>query len=77
MMRFDLLQQFLAQILAPRITHRDIEREIRKVLARDPMKAERAVGAMYGYAFRKAEEAYAKRDSCGKHDWSGVPIHGG
>ena len=38
------------------------------------MKAERAVGAMYGYASRKAEADYAKRGSCGRQDWSGVPV---
>lgn len=72
-MRLDLLQQ----LLAPRITHADIEREIRKLYRNDPVKAEQAVGQMYGYAFRKAEEAYAARGSCGRQDWSGVPIHGG
>ena len=74
-MRLDILQQILAPPL--RISHREIEQEIRKLFRHDPMRAERVVGNMYGYAFRKAEEAYAKRDSCGKHDWSGVPIHGG
>lgn len=53
-MRFELLEQ----LLAPRITMRDIEDGLRTVFARDPMKAEAAIGQMYGHYFRKREEKY-------------------
>lgn len=65
-MRLDLIQQ----ILAPRITMRDIERELRSLLIQDPMKMERAVGTMYGTAFKKAEVEYASRGSRGHQEWS-------
>jgi hypothetical protein len=75
--RPQLLQQMFKQLFAPRgftIGHAEIEVEIRKALCHDPIKAERAVGHMYGYAFRKAEEAYARRGFKGKQDWTGVPV---
>jgi hypothetical protein len=68
--RLDLL----LDVIAPRITHRDVERELRKMMRTDPMRAERAVGQMYGHAFRKAEESYAERGSLGRQDWSGVRV---
>jgi len=68
-MRLDLLQQLLSDHFAPRVTHRDIERELRSLLRTDPEKAERAVGALYGHAFRRAEEAYAARGSRGRQEW--------
>jgi hypothetical protein len=73
-MRLDLIQQVIQMLSTPHITHSDIERELRKVLAHDPMKVERAVGTMYGYAFRKAESDYVRRGYRGRQDWSGVPI---
>jgi hypothetical protein len=68
--RLDLIHE----ALLPRIGHKEIEREIRKIMRNDPIKAEQAVGSMYGYSFRKAEEAYAKRGSRGRQDWSGIPV---
>ena len=70
-MRLDLLQQIAAAMYpTPRITHADLAREIRILYRHDLLKAESAVGNMYGYAFRKAEEAYEQRGSRGKHVWA-------
>ena len=39
----------------PQLTLRGVEDGIRQVLRHDPMKAERAVGALYGGAFKNKE----------------------
>lgn len=64
----------IIDVVSPRITHRSIEQELRKLYSHDPTKAEQSVGNMYGYAFRKAEKAYAARGHRGRQDWSGVRI---
>jgi len=59
-MRPEHLQQILDTVLPPRsagITLRDVENGLRKVI-RDPMKAERAIGTLYGSAFKKKEKLY-------------------
>ena len=57
------------QILAPQMTHRDLERELCKMMPRSLEWVEEAVGRMYGHAFRLAEAAYAARGSKGRHPW--------
>ena len=70
-MRPELIQQIFDEVFPqPKITHADIERELRRMLVHDPEKAERMVGHMYGHAFRKAEEAYAARGSRGRQPWT-------
>lgn len=64
-MNFDLLQQ----VLAPKATLADLARELRSMYAADPLKAERAVGYLYGRVFRKAEDAYERRGSRGRQRW--------
>ena len=63
-MKYDLLQQ----IFNPKIALCDIEDVLRKII-QDPVRIERAVGTMYGNAFRLAEKAYAARGSKGRHPW--------
>lgn len=53
-MRRDLLEA----VLSPRIGVQDIARELRKALRHDPMKAEHAVGTLYGQVFRNKEIRY-------------------
>ena len=68
-MRFDILQQMFDGVFNQPITHADIARELRNVLRNDPMKAERAIGYMYGYAFKMAESLYEMRGSRGRQVW--------
>lgn len=42
---------------------------LRKAI-RDPLEAERKVGALYGRVFRAAEEAYDRRGSRGRQKWT-------
>lgn len=51
-------RELLAQVLAPRVTISEMESTIRRALHDDPMNAEKAVGRMYGYVFRKKEARY-------------------
>jgi len=64
-MRLDLLLKVMRDALdpTPQITLADVERGLRNVLRNDPEKAERAIGHMYGHAFRKKEEIYDGRRS--------------
>jgi hypothetical protein len=67
-MKLDLIQQVIGESLAPRLNLRDIEQRLRKLLP-DSDQAERAVGALYGHAFRRGEEAYMARGSRGRQLW--------
>jgi len=40
------------------LTLRDVEDGLRQILRKDPMKAERAVGALYGGVFKNKEIRY-------------------
>jgi hypothetical protein len=61
-MKFELLQQVIDKVLGapkvPRITVRDVEDGLREVFRHDPLRAERAIGNMYGYMFKKKEAIY-------------------
>lgn len=60
-MRVDLLLQATKMVsddvFGPQITLADIASELRKVMGRDPLRAERAVGALYGGVFKRKESA--------------------
>ena len=53
-MRWDLIEH----ILNPKPTLADVERGLREVLRGDPIKAEKAVGILYGKVFRNKEIRY-------------------
>lgn len=53
-MRRDLIEQ----VLSPRITVADIARTLRHTMRHDPVKAEHAVGTLYGQVFRNKEIRY-------------------
>jgi hypothetical protein len=58
-LRRDLFEQLMEAVSpTPQITLAMVAEQVRVVLRHDPMKAERAVGQMYGYAFKKREELY-------------------
>jgi len=56
-------------MLNPSLTLAEIERGLRQVFARDPVRAERAVGNLYGQVFKNKELRY---DAAGGR-WLGVP----
>ena len=61
-MKLDLLLQATQMAMddvfgAPRITVDDLVRELRHVMRADPVRAERAVSAMYGGMFKRKESA--------------------
>ena len=56
-MRPELLQQLIGEMFTPAITLKNVEDGLRKVI-RDPMKAEQAVGSLYGSIFKKKEKLY-------------------
>ncbi len=57
-LRREILQQVFDQVFgAPQITVADIADELRKMLRHDPMKAESAVGSLYGHVFKRKEAA--------------------
>jgi len=69
--RLDLLEKAIRQLAhRPKLTHRLIAEELRKLFAQYPEKAEAAIGHMYGVAFRKAEIAYEARGCRGRQDWT-------
>jgi hypothetical protein len=56
------MQQIVAEALGlRRLTLKDVEEGLRMVFAADPLRAERAVGQMYGHVFKKREELYEAR----------------
>jgi hypothetical protein len=58
--KIDLLRQIFEDLSTPflRITLRDIEGTLRKAMAHDPERAERAVGVLYGGVFKNREMIY-------------------
>jgi len=56
--KYDLLEQAMREVFGPpSITLADIERELRKAMRHDPIRAERAVGSLYGGVFKRKEAA--------------------
>lgn len=53
-------REILEQLFAPRITLRDVEDALRKVIL-DPLKCEEKVGMLYGAEFKKREAVYDAR----------------
>lgn len=75
--KLSLLLRVLDAVRPPRRmpTLRDVENGLRDVLRHDPLKAERAIGQMYGNAFKKAEAAYNGASKTPYHDHLDVCAH--
>lgn len=59
-MRRELLEGIVQEVfMHPEITQRALEDTLRKLMG--PLRAEWAIGQMYGYTFRKREELYNAR----------------
>lgn len=57
-MRWDRLAQVLDAVFdAPQMTIADIAYQLRKMMRSDPIKAEYAVGTLYGQVFKRKEAA--------------------
>ena len=59
-MKRDLFDLMIHEVfIKPRLPKpRELENAIRQILAHDPMRAERAVGSLYGSLFKRAEAKY-------------------